>query len=194
MTGEPTAPSPGREALLLATVRVVATGGLRALTYRRVADEAGVSHGLVRHHFGSRDALIAAATRFSLPRAMKAGALGMAYVVRGDLGFALTSAIEDEGDLLAFQYEVVLESRRRPELRPLVAELYSEYRKVMAEELRARGLPADEATAVAAFAALDGLVLQGLALDEPVTTDTAVAALRLMLRAAESERPEAADD
>ncbi|MDW6064630.1 TetR family transcriptional regulator [Streptomyces sp. FXJ1.4098] len=29
-------------------------GGLRRLTYRAVAEEAGVTHGLVVHHFGSR--------------------------------------------------------------------------------------------------------------------------------------------
>lgn len=53
----------GREALLNAAVRVVARGGLRKLTYRAVAEEAGVTHGLVVHHFGSRDALIEAGPR-----------------------------------------------------------------------------------------------------------------------------------
>ena len=41
----------GRHALLRATIVIVGHGGLRALTYRAVAAEAGVSHGLVRHHF-----------------------------------------------------------------------------------------------------------------------------------------------
>ena len=58
--------SPGREALLRATVAVVAKGGLRSLTYRAVANEAKVTHGLVYKHFGSRDALIVAATEYSL--------------------------------------------------------------------------------------------------------------------------------
>src|SRR3954469_5294473 len=47
-----------RAALLSAAVRVLDRDGMRGLTYRAVAQEAGVSHGLVRHHFGSRDALI----------------------------------------------------------------------------------------------------------------------------------------
>ena len=42
----------GRDALLTATVRVVARRGLRNLTYRAVAEEAGVTHGLVAHYFG----------------------------------------------------------------------------------------------------------------------------------------------
>ncbi|MGK4578743.1 TetR family transcriptional regulator [Kitasatospora sp. HPMI-4] len=45
----------GREALLAAAVRVVARGGLRNLTYRAAAKEAGVTHGLVVHHFGAAE-------------------------------------------------------------------------------------------------------------------------------------------
>src|SRR5690349_11387552 len=56
----------GRQALLDAAVHVVATRGLRHLTYRAVAQRAGVAHGLVAHHFGTRDALLAAALEFSL--------------------------------------------------------------------------------------------------------------------------------
>lgn len=51
---------PSRDALLRAAIKVTARGGLRALTYRAVAEEAGVVRGLVRFHFGSRDALIMA--------------------------------------------------------------------------------------------------------------------------------------
>ena len=43
----------GREALLQAAVRVVADKGLRGLTFRAVAEEAGVNNTLVVHHFGS---------------------------------------------------------------------------------------------------------------------------------------------
>jgi AcrR family transcriptional regulator len=48
----------GREALLRASAEIIAEGGLRELTYRNVATRAGVVHGLVRHYFGSREALI----------------------------------------------------------------------------------------------------------------------------------------
>ena len=51
----------GRDALLAATVHVVAREGLRGLTYRAVAEEAGVANTLVAHHFGTRDALLQAA-------------------------------------------------------------------------------------------------------------------------------------
>jgi TetR/AcrR family transcriptional regulator, regulator of biofilm formation and stress response len=48
----------GRVALLEAAIRVGAHQGLCGLTIRSAAAEAGVSHGLVRHHFGSRQQLV----------------------------------------------------------------------------------------------------------------------------------------
>src|SRR5438552_12981604 len=65
----------GREALLDAAIRVVARRGLRHLTYRAVAAEAGVTHGLVAHHFGSRDALLLAALRHSVQRSIEVTSL-----------------------------------------------------------------------------------------------------------------------
>ncbi|MGW2386907.1 TetR family transcriptional regulator [Streptomyces sp. NPDC001658] len=47
-----------RGPLLEAAVRVAARGGLRKLIYRAIAAEAGVTHGLVAHHLGSRDTLL----------------------------------------------------------------------------------------------------------------------------------------
>ncbi|MFC7574917.1 TetR/AcrR family transcriptional regulator [Klenkia terrae] len=47
-----------KEALLQAAVTIAATRGLRGLTYRSVAAAAGVTHGSVRYHFGSWDALV----------------------------------------------------------------------------------------------------------------------------------------
>ena len=64
----------GREALLDAAVRVVARGGLRRLTYRAVAQEAGVTHGLVVHHFGSRDALIEEALAHAVRQSLSSSA------------------------------------------------------------------------------------------------------------------------
>jgi AcrR family transcriptional regulator len=55
-----------REALLTATLFVVAEGGIDAVTHRRVAAEAGVSPGSATHHFSSREELLRAAFRFYL--------------------------------------------------------------------------------------------------------------------------------
>ena len=41
-----------------AAVELVAEGGTKALSARAVADRAGLSQGLIRHHFGSMAALL----------------------------------------------------------------------------------------------------------------------------------------
>ena len=51
----------GRERLLRAAVRHLATHGEAELRVTEIAEEADVAIGLIRHHFGSRDGLVAAA-------------------------------------------------------------------------------------------------------------------------------------
>lgn len=171
----------GRDALLRATVAVVARGGLRALTYRAVAQEAGVAHALVRFHFGSRDALIVAATEYSLPEAIRVGGLESTSTNVDDYAAGLEQVITSEGDLMAFQYEVILESRRRPELRPAVRDLYATFWKTASEDLRHRGVNADDSLGVLVFAALDGLVFQAVSMDDPDAAVAALAQLRTLL-------------
>ena len=171
----------GREALLRATVKVVANGGLRALTYRAVAEEAGVAHALVRFHFGSRDALIVAATEYSLPEAIRVGGLESTSTDVDDYASTLRDVIVTEADLTAFQYEVILEARRRPELRPVVRSLYEAFWKTATDDLRHRGVEADEAMGVLVFAALDGLVFQSVSMDDPELATAALQRLRELL-------------
>ncbi|EYR62832.1 TetR family transcriptional regulator [Actinotalea ferrariae CF5-4] len=50
-----------REELVRAAIALVARKGFAAVTLRDVAAEVGVAHGLIRHYFPSREALLAAA-------------------------------------------------------------------------------------------------------------------------------------
>ena len=52
-----------REALIAATQALMAEGGSAAATVRAIADRAGVTPGLIRHYFGSKDDLSRAAYR-----------------------------------------------------------------------------------------------------------------------------------
>jgi AcrR family transcriptional regulator len=54
------AESSTRDQLLDATERVLVKHGQAAVTTRRIAEEAGVAHGLIRYHFGSLDDLMRA--------------------------------------------------------------------------------------------------------------------------------------
>lgn len=180
----------GRDALLRATVKVVARGGLRALTYRAVAEEAGVAHALVRFHFGSRDALIVAATEYSLPEAIRVGGLESDSTDVGDYASQLHEVIVTEAELTAFQFEVILESRRRPELRPVVREIYDIFRKTATSDLNQRGVQADEALGTLIFATLDGLVFQAVSMNDPESIEVPLKRLRQLLALAR-EHPEA---
>lgn len=55
------AESSRRLALIRATQALVAEGGPEAATVRAIAARAGVTQGLIRHYFGSKDALVRAA-------------------------------------------------------------------------------------------------------------------------------------
>lgn len=152
----------GREALLQATVRVVARKGLRGLTFRAVAEEAGVNNTLIAHHFGTRDNLLTATFEWTADRSIGAADLS-AYATDSE-GFrkALVDHIVDEPDVELFQFEMILESSRRPELREAVQELYRRYVSELAIGRALLGEPVNDALNMAMFAALDGLMLQYL--------------------------------
>ncbi|MEU6260296.1 TetR family transcriptional regulator [Streptomyces sp. NPDC047043] len=184
----------GREALLNAAVRVVARGGLRKLTYRAVAEEAGVTHGLVVHHFGSRDALIEEALTHTIRTSLSTSSLEPGTGKVADFSAGLSEMVTADPDTQAFQYELLLESRRRPELLPHLRELYDEYFDATQREL-SRMLPAgaDKALTRLVFAALDGLVLHQLVLGEPEVTDSALEELRALLRLLDADGDSSGD-
>ncbi|WP_417564245.1 TetR/AcrR family transcriptional regulator [Microbacterium sp.] len=177
-------PASGRTALLRATITVVARGGLRALTYRAVAAEAGVSHGLVRHHFGTRDQLIAEALDYAVDESLRASS--MFDDVTDAAGFAagIDTLAQLDGDMQAFQYELLLESRRRPELRPVAQRYYSAYRDANAAALHRIGVR-DERLIDAVWFALDGLVFRQVVLPEDV--GPVLDRVRELVRAAAAE-------
>ncbi|WP_371664329.1 TetR/AcrR family transcriptional regulator [Streptomyces sp. NBC_00280] len=180
----------GREALLNAAVRVVARGGLRKLTYRAVAEEAGVTHGLVVHHFGSRDALIEEALTHAIRSSLTSSDLGTGTGRAADFSAGLTEMVESGPDLQAFQYELLLESRRRPELLTHLRALYDgEYFEATRREL-AQLLPGQvgEGLSRMVFATLEGLVLHQLVFGEREIIEDALDELRNVLRLLAADR------
>lgn len=164
----------GREALLAATVHVVARKGLRGLTFRAVAEQAGVNNTLVAHHFGTRDALIEAALDWSVKQSIGLSQLEELPATEEEFCQSLLALIADNPDLQIFQYEMILESRRRPELAGPVYHLYESYVSALTEGLRRIGFGGQEGAAQAAFAALDGLVMQLLAGVDPRGVENAI--------------------
>jgi AcrR family transcriptional regulator len=179
----------GRVALLEAAIRVGAHRGLRGLTIRSAAAEAGVSHGLVRHHFGSRQQLVDEALEYAARMSMSIGDLEPGTGDPADFSRALEDIVAEDPDLQAFQYEMAMEARRRPELLATNQAVYEQYREATQRELVRMGLADDPALAHAVFAMLDGLVLQKVLFGKPV--EPAIEWLRTMLKALQAKQPEA---
>ncbi|MFI2031735.1 TetR/AcrR family transcriptional regulator [Streptomyces buecherae] len=181
----------GRTALLDAAVRVVARGGLRKLTYRAVAEEAGVTHGLVVHHFGSRDALIEESVNHAIRSSLRVNALDTGTGTARDFAADLGAMVASGPDVQAFQYELLLEARRRPELMPQLRALYEEYFDAAQRELsRALARPVERGLSRLVFAALEGLVLHQLVFGEREVTEEALTELRALLARLSDEDPD----
>jgi AcrR family transcriptional regulator len=71
----------GRERLLLAAVRHLETLGEADLRVTEIAEEAEVAIGLIRHHFGSRDGLVAAAQQRRVEGAAREDLAGIRTVL-----------------------------------------------------------------------------------------------------------------
>lgn len=171
----------GRDALLDAAVRAVAQDGLRRLTYRRVASEAGVGHTLVAHHFGSIDTLVEEALQRSCVRSV---ATISTRPGSGDLNalFAgLSTFADDDAIDQAFQFELMLESRRRPKLRPHIRRVRDAYVDAIGAELTLAGLDPDAALSHLVYSAAEGLVLEQITGDDREATDSALSRLRGLL-------------
>ena len=99
-----------------------------------------------------------------------------------DFAAGVADMVTREPAMQMFQYELMLESRRRPELLPQIRALYDEYFEATEREL-SRSLPEGTSPALTrlVFAALEGLVLHQLVLDEPDVTEAALKELRSLL-------------
>jgi len=164
----------GRDALLAAVIDVVAEKGLRGVTYRSVAARAGVNHTLITHHFGSIEGLLAATLEWAVQRSIDETGLARVADFDGKFADALLASVSSEPELQLFQFEMLLEARRKPELRALLDRLYDNYISTVETALRARSLDTDDELSRAIFAALDGLMLQFLTFGNPAKIRSAV--------------------
>jgi AcrR family transcriptional regulator len=169
----------GREALLRGVIAVVARSGLRKLTYRAVAAEAGVTHGLVAHHFGSRDAMLLEALKHSAGTSVTGAMLADAGEIDTFVD-GLVSMIAADPERRAFEYELMLEARRQPELRPHAAELRELYRSAVRKGLARLGFT-DDRMAPLVYACVDGLVWERLTATSEADFNAPVEELRSIL-------------
>ena len=84
-----------------AALRLFADRGLDGTTIRDIAKEAGVSGGLIRHHFGSKDDLRAACDSYALDQMMR---IKEQAVLEGQLGNPAFMSAAHPAMLLTLRY------------------------------------------------------------------------------------------
>lgn len=163
-----------RQRLLEAAAKSIVEDGWGAVTTRRVAERAGLRPGLVHYHFSSVDDLLIEAALEAMRREMERATetLGAqtddpAEGVRAMLD-AVSEYTATDPTTVLFS-ETLLAATRLERLRGRLAALLAEWRRDLAERLRAAAPPGSplnpddaEGTALVLGAAIDGLVLHRL--------------------------------
>lgn len=167
--------------LLKSTVRVVARDGMRILNTKAVASEARVAHRVLLTHFATRDALIIATLQYALDKSIGVMARLTDTDALDQLMEDLTRQIDDDPDLQTFQYELMLESRRRSDLEMSVKLLYATLRESTREALERVGITPDDDLSLLVYSAVDGLALQYLIHGDSAATNASLVRLRAML-------------
>ena len=160
--------SPTAARILEAAKRVLAGEGFRALTFERIAAEAGENPALIRYHFGSKAGLVS----MLIDSVMYLESVELIEQLTGvpagaERRKALFSLHERYArDTTAYQmfYEIIPHIMRDEDLRPHLRDLFDWYRKLDAWALGAQvGVepPAQlEQLALLAVALADGVALQ----------------------------------
>lgn len=180
-----TSPPPSRGAarrlqLLEAAVRIIGRGGIAAVDHRAVAAEAGVPLGSTTYYFASKEEMVAEALAHVADREAARIAAALEGGLLDTAADALPERLADTlieiwaGDLVVLlaQYELYLESARRPDLRPSAERWDRAYRDLLRRALEQLDVDDAERRARLLCAGLDGLLI------DHVATGTDARALR----------------
>ena len=165
-----------RDALISAALELVAEGGPQAATIRAIAERAGVTPGLIRHYFTTKDELTRTAYGYLMDRMTNSSAevlqsapdnpaSRLAVFVAASLNPPIVDPLQ-----LGLWAGFLHGMRRDPSMRLVHAERYYAYRDLLQSLIAALPRVATEAKlradAIACNAVIDGLWLEGSALPE----------------------------
>lgn len=174
-----------RAALIAATLDCIAEGGPQAATVRAIALKAGVTQGLIRHYFATKEDLIAAAHETLMSRLTEASAARLDELpadplarLAGFVANAVTPPVVDPRAMALWAASVQLVPRDTA-MRDVHEATYLAFRDrlehMIAAALHAAGKPADPAVtrrlAIAGNALLDGLWIEASLLPDHFATD-----------------------
>ncbi len=167
-----------KEALVLATLALIAEGGVRSATVRAIAARAEVTQGLIRHYFASKEDLVMAAYEYHMSALTNQAAASISVETRShraslasfveaslkppvvdpgavSLWAGFLNKVREDARMQAIHAQTYFDFRNR--LEQLIADALAEaQRPTTPEELR--GL------AIACNALIDGLWMEGGAL------------------------------
>ncbi|MCW2998572.1 MAG: transcriptional regulator, TetR family [Solirubrobacterales bacterium] len=184
---DPVALGEARRRLLEATLEVIGTEGIAAVTNRRVASRAGVSLGSLTYHFPSQAQLLRESLILQVDREVArieaiTARIGQAGVTLQELvaeAEHLVAETSDDPAQLA-ELDLHLHAARHPELREASARCFAAYDDLAGAALRALSLPESDARAHLVVAMLNGLALRRLALRSPGASGVAEALVVLV--------------
>lgn len=165
-----------REAMIAAALDLIAEGGIAAATVRAIAEKAGITPGLIRHYFKTKEDLTRAAYQTLMERMTQASALVLETAPEGALSrlaafvaASLRPPVVDPAAMglwAGFIHRV----QRDPALRDVHRTTYLGYRDMLQALIAALPRTVDAATlraeAIACNGVIDGLWLEGCALPE----------------------------
>jgi TetR/AcrR family transcriptional regulator, transcriptional repressor of bet genes len=170
-----------REDLIAAAIDLIAEGGPPAATVRAIADRAGVTPGLIRHYFNTKEDLTRAAYRTVMDRMTQANAAALASVpddpvarIAAFVAASLRPPVVDPASMGMWAGFIHL-VRQDPAMREVHEATYLAYRDHLQSLIAA--LPGPRTTAelrtqaIACNAVIDGLWLEGCALPEAFGPD-----------------------
>jgi TetR/AcrR family transcriptional regulator, transcriptional repressor of bet genes len=160
-----------REALISAALELMAEGGAKAATVRAIAERAGMTAGLIRHYFQSKEELTRAAYASVMDR-MTAESIAATEAVDGDPAARLAAFVAAslrppvmDGDRVLLWAGFLHHVWRDPVMRDVHEATYLGYRDRLQALIEAIPGLSDKSTArrlaIACNAVIDGLWLEG---------------------------------
>ncbi len=174
-----------REALIGAALDIVATEGPAQATVRAIADRAGVTPGLIRHYFTSKEELVRTAYLTMMDRMTTDSRRGLdaadapvdpAARLALFVANSLRAPVVDP-QRLGLWAAFIQRIRHESEMRDIHRHTYHRYRSILEDLIRALALPGFDdrrcrEAAITCNAVIDGLWMESSALPEEFVDET----------------------
>lgn len=187
------APEHRRRQVIEAAFRLVIADGIESVSLRKVADEAGMNIGSVRHYFDGHQDLLTAAAEEAGERMGRRLAEHPVDALRGLRGGPAVDALQALVETVMplddsrraeaiIVVELIMASRTRPVFRAMSERMGADLSAVMRDALDALGLPDPDLAAAQLVAVIGGLTMDAVTPHGELSADRLREVLRAHLR------------